>query len=156
MKFTHPNTFTSPGLDFTSPGLVFTSPGLVFTSPGVVRASPGVVRAFTSFTSVALMYSLLRAHIYVFNYPKKTFTPSHQVCISLIFSDFKCEGLGFQMFTQPEIDCEWLKSQAFTLKSLKIREKEPPCEGVNAFLRKYLRIGAMVRLGQSDNFYREL
>ena len=68
----------------------------------------------------------------------------------------KFDGFLVNLFQYKTFDCEWLKSQAFTLKSLKIREKEPPCEGVNAFLRKYLRIGAMVRLGQSDNFYREL
>ena len=41
-----------------------------------------------------------RARVYVFDFPKKAFTPSHVVCFLLIFIGFPCEGLLFQVFTR--------------------------------------------------------
>ena len=43
---------------------------------------------------------IMRARVYVFDFPKKAFTPSHVVCFLLIFIGFPCEGLLFQVFTR--------------------------------------------------------
>ena len=70
----------------------------------------------------------LHARIYAFYFPKKAFTPSHDVRFPLISIDFECEGLGFQSihtvpeaftltseaFTRAVNACEGLEEQAFT------------------------------------------
>ncbi len=44
--------------------------------------------------------ALLRARIYGFYFPKKAFTPSHNVRFLLIFIGFECEELDFKAFTR--------------------------------------------------------
>ena len=40
-----------------------------------------------------------RAYIYVFYFPKKVFTRSHNARFLLIYNGFECEGFDFKVFT---------------------------------------------------------
>ena len=66
---------------------------------------------------ICIVNTLSHARIYVFYFPKKAFTPSHGTCFLLIFIAFECEGLDFQVFTLKVNACEGLKHQAFTQES---------------------------------------
>ncbi|MDD6731368.1 MAG: hypothetical protein PUE17_01745, partial [Bacteroidales bacterium] len=64
-----------------------------------------------------------------FYFPKKAFTPSHDVLFPLISIGFECEGLGFQsIHTVPEAFT--LTSEAFTLTSEAFTPAVNTCEGL--------------------------
>ena len=101
----------------TSPGVGFTTRRLGKTTRRVEQTNRRLVRATSPTMPMAWICPFLRARVYVFDFPKKAFTPSHGTCFLLIFIAFECEGLDFQVFTLEVNACEGLKYQAFTPES---------------------------------------
>ena len=97
---------TSPGVDKTSPGLVLSTQGLVRNSRRLVKHTSRRVRLGRRNGIITLKNANIfgeclftRAYIYVFYFPKKVFTHSHNARFLLIFSCFECEGFDFKVFT---------------------------------------------------------
>ena len=90
----------------TSPGVGFTTRRLGKTTRRVEQTNRRLVRATSPTMPMAWICPFLRARVYVFDFPKKAFTPSHVVCFLLIFIGFPCEGLLFQVFTRAVNACE--------------------------------------------------
>ena len=103
--------------------------------------------------SLLSIFSMETLSIYVFYFPKKSFTPSHNRFFLLISSRLKCEGLLFQAFTGVHRPCECFTARVNALKSkpshskpLKINRKQDSCEWVNAFWgNNYVYIIARIR-----------
>ena len=91
---------------FTSPGLVLSTPGLVRNSRRLVKHTSRRVRLGrrSGIITLKMRQSVwwrlsLRARIYVFYFPKKVFTHSHNARFLLIYKGFECEGFDFKVFT---------------------------------------------------------
>ena len=108
----------------TSPGVGFTTRRLGKTTRRVEQTNRRLVRATSPTMPMAWICPIMRARVYVFDFPKKAFTPSHVVCFLLIFIVFACEGLLFRVFTRA---AKWLWRVDFaslhTVKLLEIRGK---------------------------------
>ena len=99
-KFPLRMAVTSPGVGFTNPGFGFTTRRLGKTTRRVEQTNRRLVRATSPTMPMAWNCPIMRARVYVFDFPKKAFTPSHVVCFLLIFIGLACEGLLFQVFTR--------------------------------------------------------
>ena len=98
---------TSPGVGFATRRLGKTTRRVEQTNRRVGntnrrlrKTTRRLVRATSPTMPMAWICPIMRARVYVFDFPKKAFTPSHVVCFLLIFIGFPCEGLLFQVFTR--------------------------------------------------------
>ena len=106
-KFPLRMAVTSPGVGFATPGVCFTTRRLEKTNRRVGntnrrlrKTTRRLVRAISPTMPMAWICPIMRARVYVFDFPKKAFTPSHIACFLLIFKVFGCEGLLFRVFTR--------------------------------------------------------